>query len=78
MHIQLGQITLHTVQHNFSKYVLFRCYSQLNVALLHNARNCMTGIGRIWLRRGIAELLLSLTSVYRIRGKPNVAECSLP
>jgi len=48
MHIQVGQIAPHTVQHNFSKCGLFSCFSQLNAALLHNARNCMGGMGGTW------------------------------
>jgi len=46
MHVQLGQITPHSVQQIFSKYGLFPCFSQLNAALLHNARNCVRGIRR--------------------------------
>lgn len=46
MHVQLVQITPHTVQHSFSKCVLFPCFCQLNDALLHHARNCMGGLGR--------------------------------
>lgn len=48
MHVQLGQIAPHTVQHNFSKHVLFSCFSQLNAASLHNSRSHMVGMGITW------------------------------
>lgn len=48
MHIQVGQIAPHTVQHDFSKCVLLSCFSQVSAALLHNARIHLRGTGRTW------------------------------